>query len=206
MSKRKDTNGVPPALIREHHGIAVKIAKGEFIFRQGEKGRTFFVVKKGRVKMVSVNEDGKEFVQGYFDEGSSFGEPPFFTGEAYPASAVAVVDSEIWKIGREDFLLLLKKNFDVHLSITESLSKRLEYKSMMLSELAVEEAEHRIRTLLQYFREQEGIAHRGFEVPFSRQQIADMSGLRVETVIRAIKGMEHKGLLEIDEEGKITIR
>jgi CRP-like cAMP-binding protein len=42
-------------------------------------------------------------------------------------------------------------------------------------------------------------------VPFTRQQLADMTGLRVETVVRSIKAMEHKGVLEI-EDGKILWR
>ncbi len=197
---------IPEVLLRRHRGKVVPFAKGETIFRQGETGTAFFIVKRGRVKMVSMNEEGKEFVQGYFEAGASFGEPPFFTRTSYPASAVAVEESELWKLTRANFLDLLKRNFSVHLSITESLSKRLEYKSMMLSELAVEEAEHRITTLLTYFRQREQNRAEGFAVPFSRQQIADMSGLRVETVIRAVKGMEHKGLLQIDQDGKITLR
>ncbi len=205
MKPRDPKKSIPETLLKKHNGKVLRFRKGETICRQGETGKAFFVVKRGKVKMITVNEEGKEFVQGYFDAGSSFGEPPFFTRSSYPASAVAVIDSEIWKVTRSDFLRLLEAHFDVHLSITESLSKRLEYKSMMLSELAVEEAEHRIMTLLKYFREREPNPEVGFSVPFSRQQIADMSGLRVETVIRAIKGMEQKETLVIDKDGKITL-
>ncbi len=205
MNSEKGATEIPEHLLKKHHGKIVEYQKGETIFRQGEVGTTFMVVRRGRVKMATVNEEGKEFVQGYFEEGSSFGEPPFFTGTEYPASAIAVTDCEIWKVGRQDFLRLLKENFAVHLSITESLSSRLEYKSMMLSELAVEEAHHRIMTLLTYFREREGKHGSTYDVPFSRQQIADMCGLRVETVIRVVKSMEQHGVLAIDEEGKIIL-
>jgi CRP-like cAMP-binding protein len=77
------------------------------------------------------------------------------------------------------------------------------YKSMMLSEVAVEEAEHRLRSLMSYLKRMRGFKREDeFVVPFTRQQMADMTGLRVETVIRTIKAMEQKGLLEIIE-GKI---
>lgn len=39
-------------------------------------------------------------------------------------------------------------------------------------------------------------------VKLTRQQIADMTGLRVETVIRSIRQMEEKGELVIDK-GKV---
>ena len=87
---------------------------------------------------------------------------------------------------------------------TKVLSGRLFYKSMMLAEIAVEEAEHRLGTLIEYFRAAEAKGGTGrYRVPFTRQQLADMTGLRVETVVRSIKSMEHKGALEI-EDGKIV--
>ncbi|MGA9120120.1 MAG: Crp/Fnr family transcriptional regulator [Bacteroidota bacterium] len=206
MSQDKEHAHIPEALLRKFNAKIAKLSKGEIIFRQGESASAFMMVKIGRVRMSTVNEQGKEFVQGYFEVGQSFGEPPFFTRTSYPASAVAMTDCEIWKIGRRDFLRLLKEDFNVHLAITESLSGRLEYKSMMLSELAVEEAEHRILTLLSYFREQEGRKDEPFHVPFSRQQLADLSGLRVVTVIRTVKAMEQKDLVSIDAAGKIVMR
>jgi CRP-like cAMP-binding protein len=123
----------------------------------------------------------------------------------YPASAVAVVDSEVWKCPHDEFVNLLRDNFEIHLHLTEVLSGRLIYKSIMLTEIAVEEAEHRLTTLIEYFRRDEPKAKLGepFRVPFTRQQLADMTGLRVETVIRSIKSMEQKGLLRLDEGGKI---
>ncbi len=194
---------VPKELLKKYNATCVKLEKGAILFRQSEEATSFFIVDKGKVKMAHYSDQGREFVQGYFTDGQSFGEPPFFNHKPYPASAVAVSKSTIWKIGREDFLKLLRENFDAHLRLTEVLSDRLVYKSIMLSEVAVEEADHRLTTLINYFRKSEG-KKKGetYNVPFTRQQLADMAGLRVETVIRTIKTMEEQGKLEI-EEGKI---
>jgi CRP-like cAMP-binding protein len=136
-------------------------------------------------------------------DGQSFGEPPFFNRTPYPASAVAVSKTTVWKLSRENFLQLLRENFEIHLRLTEVLSERLVYKSMMLSEAAVEEAGHRRTTLIKYFRKASGVPRgEAFTVPFTRQQLADLTGLRVETVIRTIKALEEQGKLRI-EEGKI---
>jgi len=184
----------------------VKVSKDDFVFRQGETASNFWVVQSGRVRMASISEEGKEFVQGYFSAGQSFGEPPFFNGAPYPASATATIDSSVWKCPRESFLRLLKENFGIHLKLTQALSGRLVYKSMMLSELAVEEAEHRLLTLIGYFRKAASEEEESpFTVPFTRQQLADMTGLRVETVIRCIKSMEQKRLLRLGEGGRIIL-
>ncbi len=150
--------------------------------------------------MTNYSESGREFVQGYFIRGQSFGEPPFFTRKPYPASAVAVTTSIVWKIHRNDFLALLRDHFEIHLKLSEVLSERLIYKSMMLNETAVAESEHRLATLMNYLRKSSGAAKGSdFSVPYTRQQLADLTGLRVETVIRAIKAMEAKGKLSIIE-------
>lgn len=155
--------------------------------------------------MLTYNEDGREFVQGYFTEGQSFGEPPFFNRVPYPASAAAVTDAEVWRCPYAPFMNLLRDHFEVHLGITQALSGRLLYKAMMLSEIAVEEADHRLKTLIEYFARNTDDVKQGepYRVPFTRQQLADMTGLRVETVIRSIKSMEQQRLLLIDEGGKI---
>ncbi len=196
---------LPDALLKKYGATVLRKTKGDVIIREGEKARSFYVVKSGQVKMINTSEDGKEFIQGYFSQGESFGEPPFFTGGSYPASAVAVSGCEIWKIDRPDFLRLLRENFEVHLELTRALGKRLIYKSMMLSEIAIEEAEHRVRTLLDYLRESNATGEPQFTVPFSRQQLADMVGLRVETVIRIVKNLEQKGLVTLSHEGKILL-
>lgn len=197
---------IPDPLWASYGARVVHLVKGETLFDQGTTASSFFQVKSGRVKMVSFNDQGREFVQGLFSEGQSFGEPPFFNDVPYPAAAIAVVDSEVWKCGRDTFLRLLAEHPAIHLELTKVLSGRLVYKSMMLAEIAVEEAEHRLSTLIEYFRAADPAGAAGpFRVPFTRQQLADMTGLRVETVVRSVKALEQRGLLEIAD-GKILWR
>jgi CRP-like cAMP-binding protein len=194
---------IPDALWQQYGARVVHLAKGETLFDQGTTASSFHQVKSGRLKMVSFNEQGREFVQGMFTEGQSFGEPPFFNDVPYPAAAIAVVDSEVWRCGRDGFLRLLAEHPAIHLELTKVLSGRLVYKSMMLAEIAVEEAEHRLATLIEYLRSTDPAgAGEPYRVLLTRQQLADMTGLRVETVVRTIKAMEQQGALEIVD-GKI---
>ena len=78
---------------------------------------------------------------------------------------------------------------------------------MVLSEISFHNPEHRIQSLLTYFKNESDDATKirpamirnkhEYVVPYTRQQLADMSGLRVETVIRTIKKMEEDGKLKI---------
>lgn len=197
---------VPNDLLRAFDAVLVRLDRGETLFEQGDRAISFHQVAEGKVKMAVMNDRGREFVQGYFTSGQSFGEPPFFLRGSYPASAVAVERSSVYRIRYEDFLRLLSDHPEICLRVTEVLSARLLYKAMMLGEIAVEEAEHRLSTIIEYFRGSESPGSVGeYRVPFTRQQLADMTGLRVETVIRTIKGMEESGVLRI-EDGKIIWR
>lgn len=193
---------IPETILKKYSAVSLVLEKNDFLFHQGDIAQSFFIVRSGRIKMLNYSEEGREFVQGYFVAGESFGEPPFFTNSNYPASAQAVESSSVWKIPREKFIDLLRDHFTIHLDVTKTLCGRLQYKSTMLSELAMEEAEHRLITLMNYLIEHSAVPDSN-RISFTRQQLADMTGLRVETVIRSIKALEHKGILEIDRDGKI---
>ena len=181
-------------------GKIAKYTKGEILFEKGATPKYFYQVRTGVIKMNNFNDDGKEFVQGLFTEGDSFGEPPLFINENYPANAEAITPAEVYLLTKEKFLTLMMSNPDMHLHITTVLAKRLYFKSIMASEISSQEPEHRVLKLMDYFKYK---VHKlpsatKYKVEITRQQIADFTGLRVETVIRAIKSLEKKGELTID--------
>jgi CRP-like cAMP-binding protein len=177
--------------------------KGHVLFCEGDPAHFYYQVAEGRIKMCNCNEGGKEFIQGIFEEGESFGEPPLFDEEHYPASAVAETDATIIRLKKEIFLKLLKDNFDIHFCFTQTLAKRLRYKSLMGKEISSYGPSHRILSLLMEYKKTHGaINGNKLKIDLTRQQIADMTGLRVETVIRSIRELHEKGKLQI-EKGKV---
>lgn len=202
MRNAKETDRITGELLEQYGASLLSLERDEVIFSRGDQPSFYHMVREGQVKMRALHESGKEFVQGYFGPDETFGEPPFYLEEPYPADAIAVDRSTVWRISRENFLRLLAEHPAVHMEVTRTLSRRLVYKSMMLNELAVGEATHRLRTLIAYLRRREASESVPFQVPFTRQDLADMTGLRVETVIRAIKSLEGEGALSI-ERGKI---
>ncbi len=205
FAETRGKNGVivTEEVLANYRPRLIRASKGTLLCEQGKEAKYFFVIRKGKIKMSRFNNEGREFVQGYFSSGQSFGEPPLFARTIYPASAIAVEDSEVWSLGYTDFLDLLRDHFEVQLALIEALSKRLLYKSMMLGEVALEEAEHRLKSLIRHFKRARGLSKDDeFMVPFTRQQLAELTGLRVETVIRTLRSMQQRGLVEIIQ-GKV---
>ena len=174
-------------------------AKGEVIFKQNEHARFYHQVANGEVKMRNLTQSGKEFIQQIFSQNRSFGEPPLFGEFGYPADAVALTDCEIWQLPVRKFFELLKKHPEVHLKITSAIAERLYYKAIMAREISFEKPNHRILHLLQYLKNEvyQRKQKYTYEVELTRQQIADLTGLRVETTIKSIKELEARGEIKI---------
>lgn len=177
----------------------VNFDKGEIIFKEGDTSRYYYQIANGAIKMNNFNDEGKEFIQGLFSDGDSFGEPPLFITDSYPANAVAFLPSKVFLLPKVSFMRLLIENPAVHLQVTTNLAKRLYFKSIMASEISSQDPEHRVLKLIDYFKIKidKSVSDQQYKVEITRQQIADLTGLRVETVIRSIKSLEKKGELTI---------
>ena len=173
--------------------------KDELIFSENESAHYYYQIIEGAVKMNNYNDDGKEFIQGVFYKEQSFGEPPLFINVKYPANAIALSDCKVLKLSKDDLFKLLYKHPEVHLNITKSLAGRLYYKAIIASEISSQEPEHRVLRFFDYLKNDvyKIDGEFTFKIDYTRQQIADTLGLRVETVIRAIKSLEKKKEVQI---------
>ena len=180
--------------ISEEALVVRRFDKGELIYNQGATALFYYEVKSGQVRVVNTNDEGKDFVQGVYKAGDCIGLPSLVCRKPYPAAAFAHSPCELYVVAAERFFELIKSHPEFHLRITKMLSERLLYKAMMLEEVAIEEAEHRLITLIHYLVRQKGNA--GNRLDITRQRLADLSGLRVETVIRVLKKVEDRGLIE----------
>lgn len=187
-------------LLLDFNAVKVELEKGEALFEAGDTPKYFYQVHSGKIKMCNFNDEGKEFIQGMFSVGESFGEPPLLINEQYPANAIALIDTIVYELPKEAFFKLLYANPEINLQLTISLAQRLFYKSVMASEISSQDAGHRIIKLLDYFKDTVYKVPPGqkYRVDLTRQEIADLTGLRVETVIRAIKELEKQKELTIE--------
>ncbi|MDY0904877.1 Crp/Fnr family transcriptional regulator [Pedobacter sp. CFBP9032] len=177
-----------------------KFKKDAIIYEPGMQPKNVYFIKTGEVRMVTISDGGKEFIQGVFKAGQYFGEPALLIGRPYLAYTIVNKDSEIIQVSSAGFFALIEEEPDFSMALIKTLSNRLFYKSMMLEELANEKADHRLLTLINYLLNDIEV---GDSLKFTRQDLADMTGLRVETVIRGVKLLNAKGLIKMIK-GKIV--
>jgi CRP-like cAMP-binding protein len=106
---------------------------------------------------------------------------------------------------KSSFLQFIKDNPDISLSFCKLFAQRMRYKFFILKEIACHTPEKKVITLLNYVKEKKNISlNEPYKVTLTRQEIAGMTGLRVETVIRAIRHLNEQGKLSINK-GKVYL-
>jgi CRP-like cAMP-binding protein len=186
-------------ILLEHGGIQKEYEKNEYIFHEGDGARYFYQIIKGKVKLFTTNTEGRIFVQGVFMDGESFGEPPMIIKEKYPVSAMAIESSIIIKISDSLFEKLMSEDHSINSILLNTLATRLYNKSLVTKHLINQKTEHRILAFLQDYKRKNGQSDKRMLIPFTRQEIADFTGLRVETIIRSLAELKEKNIVEIVE-------
>lgn len=178
--------------------VAKKVPKNAIIFYENDPALSFFQILEGTVKMSYTNEDGKDLTIGVFKEGDSFGEPPLIIGEPYPASALAQTDCVILKLSRVNFFSFLEENPEAQKKILKLFASRIYNKIVFSKNIINHKPEHRIQYFLDNFKRQHCTkVNQKIKIPYTRQEIADFTGLRVETVIRTLTLMKKNKKIEI---------
>lgn len=183
-----------------------KAGAGEVIFSEGQICSFYYQLVSGKVKWLNTDDAGKNIIHKMVGPGESFGELPLFDDGPYAASAIAEENSVLIRLHKPVFIDLLKENSNTCLAFAGLLSRRLRSKFSVIQSLASHCPEKMIGTLINQVKiEKKNICGNCDLLKLTRQQIADMTGLRVETVIRAMRNMHDKGELNILK-GKVYCR
>ena len=175
-----------------------KVSGGETIFGEGQACFFYYQLVSGKVKWENIDEEGKECIHSIVEPGESFGEMPLFDDGSYAGTAVAVEDCVLIRLHKPTFLELIKENADINFSFTKMLSRRLRFKFLIIKSFATHCPEKRIATIINYLKsENKNFCPHCNQLKLTRQELADMAGLRVETVIRTMRTMHEKGEIKI---------
>lgn len=177
--------------------VAKKYRKNEIIFDEDEVANFYYQILDGSVRMFNANDEGKEFTQGIFCAGDGFGEPPLLINESYPAKAITIQDSSILKLTKDKFLKILDEYPTIQKDFLILFAKKIHSKSKTSKEIINQKPEFRIIAFLNSFKKEAGKGSEKTLIPYTRQEIANYTGLRVETVIRVFSKMNEANKVEI---------
>ncbi|HRN93042.1 MAG TPA: Crp/Fnr family transcriptional regulator [Ferruginibacter sp.] len=190
-------------LLFQWGAITKKVVAEEKVVEEDHPSYYYYQLLDGRLRAVNINEQGKEYLQYIVNPGETFAEIPLVIPTTFQITVIADVPSEIVKLPRDRFETLLTSQPHLQAELSKVLANRLRLKYIITKELCNHNPQHSILSLLEYLQnEGKHICKACNKVELTRQQIADMLGLRVETVIRAIRDLYDRELLVI-QNGKV---
>ncbi|MBW7674179.1 Crp/Fnr family transcriptional regulator [Chryseobacterium chendengshani] len=171
---------------------------GDYIFYENGTPQFYYQIVTGEIKLNNYSSEGKEFIQNILTCEDAFGESMLFTEKPYPMNAIALTPCTIIRVCRTTLFSHLDANPDIYLEVCKSLSERLYRKFVLMQKISSHNASERLKEIIELMKkEQDNQAPYSFEVPITRQQLASLTGLCIETTIRTIKKMEREKILRI---------
>jgi len=167
--------------------------KNQGLFLDGSFPRGVFCVNKGKVKIFTRGEEGKEQIIHIAGEGEIIGFRSMFSGDPYSVSATALEESNICFIAKEDFLNMIDTNASFRNGIMRELSKELAERAVFITNMAQKSVRERLACILLILKD----IYKEEEINLTREDLANYVGTATETLIRLLKDFKEEGFIEI---------
>lgn len=177
------------------------LSEGELLFSEGEPCSGLHIIAQGKVRIFKTSVGGREQVLALNGPGETVAELPVFDGGPYPASAMAVEDTEIAFISRRDFHAYCLEHPEVALKVLSVVGGRLRRLVGIIEELSFTTIRQRLISALLKLAQTEGKkTERGieFQLPATHQELASQLGTVRELISRNLMRLQAEGLLEVD--------
>ena len=183
----------------ERRSFKKHFQRGDTIFVEGSSSRTVWIVKAGRVHLATRHFNGKISTICVKAEGDLLCGLPALDRGNYPATAIAKEATRLIGVPSEVFSALMARHPRLSRKLVAMLCRCLRHAEETAASHTFGSAEKRVVNVLVTLAEKFGP-----EIPLTREEIAELCGLAVETVIRTTSRLKIKNLLSSN--GKKSLR
>ena len=166
--------------------------KGRVVHEAGANREVLFILKKGRVQISRMTEDGRRLVMDTLEAGTVFGEMPVLSQRFQGNIAEAVEDCTLCVMSRSDLDHLILAKPGIALNLMQVQANRIAELEERLEMQAFQSVAQRLAAFLIRLAGDTGSAD-----GVSHQQIGETIGASRETVTRALGDFRSQGLIEL---------
>ncbi len=174
-------------------------AKSTIIYA-GDKSDSLYYIVRGSVTVLIEDDEGREMIVAYLNDGDFFGEMGLFDQEDSRSAWVrAKTECEVAEISYNKFQEIAGENPEFVFALSSQMARRLRATTRKVGDLAFLDVTGRVaRTLLDLCKEPDAITHPdGMQIKITRQEIGRIVGCSREMVGRVLKTLEDQGLVEV---------
>jgi CRP-like cAMP-binding protein len=182
-------------------GVAMSFGRNVEIYGENEPAEYIYKVISGSVRTYKVLNDGRRQIGAFYLPGDIFG---LEMGDDHTFSAEAIADSSVLIIKRSTVVALAQRDNDVAhqlWTLTGQELKRVQDHILLL----IKTAQERVASFLLEMAARMS-CEKAFELPMSRQDIADYLGLTIETVSRTLTHLENAAAIELPSSRHVVLR
>lgn len=175
-----------------------RYARSEVIFLEGDQGYSLCLIAEGRIRIQLTGSDGREVVINVYGPGDFFGELALLDGEPRSADAIAQDASRVFWLQRDDFMAFLEGHPRAAMTMMASLSRRLRHTTRVVQDATFRDVPARLARVLLDLAGRHGRPVEGgilIDSRLTQGELAAMVGASRETVNRALRGFEQRGLI-----------
>lgn len=172
--------------------------RGETVFMEGEEREAVFFIRRGLVKVLKIDEEGREHIVNILGKGQMFPHVGFFQDAPYPGTAQVMEPSVLLSIRCQQFDALLTDYPDIARKVMRVMGERILMLQAKLQELALFDSHDRVIALLRHFAEEHGTVQADgihVELPITHGEMAHMTGMTRESVNRVWNQLRRDGVV-----------
>lgn len=175
------------------------LGRGEALARQGEPADAFSLVESGLLKLVQATPDGRDVIVRFVGPREPFGGVVALDDAAYPVTALASGPTRVLVWPRDTLRRLLAAYPQVRTNIMREMAGHMTEAMTRVRELSTEPAAQRVaRAVLRLMRQcgqtmPDGIL---LDYPFTRQELAELSGTTLYTASRTMAAWQAGGIVQ----------
>lgn len=181
--------------------VPYKFKKGQTIFSEGSFPSGIFYIKKGKVKKYKTDQDGRQQIIYVCNSGELLGYPALLSEEAYSDSASALEDSVLAFISKEIFLSVLEQSQILSNRLLKNLSHEFAVLENSIANFAHKSVRERLALSLLILKEKfrdKNSPDASIEITLSREDLSNLTGTAVETLVRLLHTFKDEGLIETE--------
>jgi CRP/FNR family transcriptional regulator len=189
-------------------GRRQRVKAGHTLLWEGDDAPVVANVLEGVLKLVVGASDGREQIVGIVFPSDFIGRP---FGKESPYSVTAMTDAEVCIFNRNSFDEFASSHPDLQQKLLRRTLDELDRARHWMMLLGRKSAAEKVASFLLEMSERlsgqgcDGGVRGAFELPFGRQQIADILGLTIETTSRQLTKMRADGVLDLPSRREIVI-
>ena len=176
--------------------------KGECVFSFGDPIDKIIILRYGKIKTSTYDENGRESIRKIYVQGDIIGEDSIFLDKSYQVNGEAIENTVICQIDNDTLRNILVKDHDFSLKMIKSLSQRVYETEMMLEILSIKDSYLRLAAFLAY----RARITKNYVIELSQENIASSLNITRETVSRKLSELEKEGFIENQSYKKIKIK